>query len=38
MWGTYKGVHVGVIKTNGQVASVFTDIDQTGYAAEKRGA
>lgn len=25
IWGTYKGVRVGVIKTNGQVATIFPD-------------
>ncbi len=25
IWGTYKGVRVGVIKTHGQVATVFPD-------------
>lgn len=25
MWGTYKGVRVGVIRTNGQIATVFPD-------------
>jgi hypothetical protein len=30
MWGTYKGVHVGALKTNGKVATVFPDIDQSG--------
>ena len=25
IWGTYKGVHVGVIKTHGQIATVFPD-------------
>ena len=35
MWGTYKGVHVGAIKTNGQVATVFPDTDQTGYGTKK---
>lgn len=29
MWGTYRGVHVGVIKTNGKVATVFPDEDQS---------
>lgn len=29
MWGTYKGVRVGVIKTNGRVATVFPDEDQS---------
>lgn len=25
IWGVYKGVRVGVIKTNGQIASIFPD-------------
>lgn len=25
MWGVYKGVRIGVIKTNGQIATVFPD-------------
>ena len=25
VWGTYKGVHIGVIKTHGQIATVFPD-------------
>ncbi len=29
MWGAYKGVRVGVIKTNGRVATVFPDENQT---------
>lgn len=28
MWGTYKGVHVGVKKKGGKVATVFPDLDQ----------
>lgn len=28
MWGTYKGVHVGVKKKGGRVATVFPDLDQ----------
>lgn len=36
MWGTYRGVHVGVIKTNGKVATVFPDTDQTAYGEKKR--
>lgn len=28
MWGTYKGVRVGVIKTDGRVATVFPDENQ----------
>lgn len=30
MWGTYKGVRVGAIKTNGRIATVFPDQDQVG--------
>lgn len=29
MWGTYKGVRVGVIKTNGKIATVFPAEDQS---------
>ena len=29
MWGTYKGVRVGVIKTDRRVATVFPDEDQS---------
>lgn len=28
MYGTFKGVRVGVIKTNGQIATVFPDSEQ----------
>lgn len=28
VYGVYKGVRVGVIKTNGKIATVFPDIDQ----------
>lgn len=31
MWGTYKGVHVGVKRTNGRISTIFPDIDQSGY-------
>ena len=33
MFGTYKGVRVGVIKTHGKIATVFPDINQN---AERR--
>ena len=36
MWGTYKGVRVGVIKSNGKIATVFPDIDQSSVL-KKRG-
>jgi hypothetical protein len=35
MRGTCKGVHVGAIKTNGQVATVFSNTDQIGCGTEK---
>lgn len=35
MWGTYKGVHVGVIKTDGKIATVFPDVNQEGYGGKK---
>ena len=25
IWGTYKGVRIGVIKTHGQIATIFPD-------------
>lgn len=25
IWGTYKGIRIGVIKTNGQIATIFPD-------------
>lgn len=36
MWGTYKGVRVGVIKTDGKIATVFPDVDQSSVL-KKRG-
>ena len=27
VWGVYKGVRVGVIRTNGKIATVFPDTD-----------
>lgn len=36
MWGTYKGVHVGVIKTEGRVATVFPDEDQSSVLKRRR--
>lgn len=29
MWGTFKGVRVGVKKTNGKIATIFPDSDQS---------
>lgn len=36
MWGTYKGVRVGVIKTNGKVATVFPDEDQSSVLKRRK--
>ena len=36
MWGTYKGVHVGVIKTNGKIATVFPDEDQSSVLKRRK--
>lgn len=37
MWGTYKGVRVGAIKTNGKVATVFPDEDQSSVLKRRKG-
>ncbi len=36
MWGTYKGVRVGVIKIDGRVATVFPDEDQTSVLKKRK--
>lgn len=36
IWGTYKGVRVGVIKTHGQVATVFPDARNQPKPKKKR--
>ena len=36
MWGTYKGVHVGVIKTNGKIATIFPDEDQSSVLNRRK--
>ena len=36
MWGVYKGVRVGVIKTHGKIATVFPDSDQSSVLRRKR--
>ena len=36
MWGTYKGVRVGVINTNGQIATIFPDSIQMTSTRRKR--
>ena len=29
IWGVYKGVRVGVIRTHGKIATIFPDVDQS---------
>jgi len=36
VFGTYKGVRVGVIKTNGQIATVFPDRNQPTRKSVKK--
>lgn len=36
IWGTYKGVRVGVIRTHGKIATIFPDIDQNSVLAKRR--
>lgn len=36
MWGVYKGVHVGVIKTDGKIATAFPDEDQESVSRRRR--
>lgn len=35
VYGTYKGVRVGVIRTNGKIATVFPDSDQSSVIRRK---
>lgn len=35
MWGTWKGVRVGVMKTNGNIATVFPDSKQPNNGRKK---
>ena len=35
-YGTYKGVRVGIIRTNGKIATVFPDSDQTPVLNRRR--
>ena len=35
-YGTYKGVRVGIIRTNGKIATVFPDSDQTPVFNRRR--
>lgn len=36
IWGIYKGVRVGVIRTHGKIATIFPDIDQYNLKRRKR--
>lgn len=36
VYGVYKGVRVGVIKTNGKIATVFPDSDQSSVLRRKK--
>ncbi|PJM79896.1 EndoU domain-containing protein [Bifidobacterium scaligerum] len=36
MWGTWKGVRVGVIKTNGQIATIFPDTKQPARSHRRK--
>ncbi len=36
VYGVYKGVRVGVIRTNGKIATVFPDADQSSVVKKRR--
>lgn len=36
VYGVYKGVRVGVIRTNGKIATVFPDVDQSSVLRRKK--
>ena len=36
MWGVYKHVRVGVIKTNGKIATIFPDCDQSSVLRRRK--
>ena len=36
IYGVYKGVRVGVIRTNGKIATVFPDSDQSSVIRKKK--
>ena len=36
VYGVYKGVRVGVIRTNGKIATVFSDADQSSVLKKRR--
>ena len=35
IWGIYKGVRVGVIRTHGKIATIFPDSDQSSVIRRK---
>ncbi len=36
VYGTYKGVRVGIIRTNGKISTVFPDSNQTSVLSKRR--
>ena len=36
VYGVYKSVRVGVIRTNGKIATVFPDADQSSVLKKRR--
>lgn len=36
IWGIYKGVRVGVIRTHGKIATIFPDTDQSSVLTKRR--
>lgn len=36
IWGIYKGVRVGVIRTHGKIATIFPDTDQSSILTKRR--
>ncbi len=36
LWGVYKGVRTGVIRTNGKIATIFPDSNQTKLNGRKQ--
>ena len=36
MYGVYKGVRVGVIRTNGHISTIFPDSNQSGLSKKRR--
>ena len=38
VFGEYKGVRVGIIKTNGKIATIFPDSDQSSVLKRRKNA